>query len=407
MQLFRLYKAVDKVTLRGALKRVIVLAIMTAVTVGSVLTVNAATFNAVVDYNGERKTVQLFSDNTDDILDAAGIDPNADDLVIRGEDNSGPQITVKSAYNIKVLADGNAKEVTVHYGDPISAVLEKAGIKLSKNDYTVPSADSTVKGADDIQVKRKYNINVTADGKTSSAVVTEGTVENAVKEAGIDLSKDDIVTIKRNMAVSEGMNISVSRVTFDEVTETQKIAYTNRNEKTSALYIGQTKVKSAGKDGSQTVMLRRKLVEGKVADTEVLSKQVITQPQEQVTLVGTKKKPTGVASINGNGTITDQNGKTIKYKKVLTGRSSCYTGGGTTATGRPAAFGLVAVNPNIIPYGTRMYICSPDGKYVYGYATAADTGGGVMQGRIIADLYYDTYAQCKNFGMRTMNIYIL
>ncbi|MBE6830171.1 MAG: hypothetical protein E7519_08180, partial [Ruminococcaceae bacterium] len=69
--------------------------------------------------------------------------------------------------------------------------------------------------------------------------------------------------------------------------------------------------------------------------------------------------------------------------------------------------GLVAVNPKIIPYGSRLYICSPDGKVVYGYAIAADTGGGVMDGRIVADLYFNTVGQCRQFGNRKMNIYVL
>lgn len=78
-----------------------------------------------------------------------------------------------------------------------------------------------------------------------------------------------------------------------------------------------------------------------------------------------------------------------------------------TSTGRPVAFGNVAVNPNVIPYGTRMYICSPDGSYVYGYAIAADTGGALMSGRVLADLFYETPAECYSFGRRTMSVYIL
>ena len=51
--------------------------------------------------------------------------------------------------------------------------------------------------------------------------------------------------------------------------------------------------------------------------------------------------------------------------------STAYTGGGITATGAPAAVGRVAVNPNVIPYGTKLYIASPDGSIVYGYAIAS------------------------------------
>ena len=53
----------------------------------------------------------------------------------------------------------------------------------------------------------------------------------------------------------------------------------------------------------------------------------------------------------------------------------------------------MAVNPNIIPYGTLMYITSDDGSFVYGYAYAADTGTAMMEGHAFVDLYYQTYQE--------------
>ena len=61
----------------------------------------------------------------------------------------------------------------------------------------------------------------------------------------------------------------------------------------------------------------------------------------------------------------------------------------------------------MIPYGTKLFICSEDGKTVYGYATAADTGGAMLSGRILVDLYYDTVAECYQFGVRNMRVYVL
>jgi 3D (Asp-Asp-Asp) domain-containing protein len=148
-------------------------------------------------------------------------------------------------------------------------------------------------------------------------------------------------------------------------------------------------------------------VDGKVAGSEIVSTTPVEQPVDQVTLVGTKKKPSAYAIVDTSGTVTDQDGNPVNFKRKISGKCTAYTGGGTTSTGRAAAVGLVAVNPNVIPYGTRLYICSPDGRTVYGYAIAADTGGFAKQGRIIADLYYNTSSQCSSFGVRNMNIYVL
>ena len=108
----------------------------------------------------------------------------------------------------------------------------------------------------------------------------------------------------------------------------------------------------------------------------------------------------------------DKKGQPVKYKKLITGKCTAYsseqsTVGTVTSTGMKAQVGVVAVNPKVIPYGTKLYIVSPDGKTVYGYAIAGDTGGGVRKNELVCDLFMDTIAECIQFGRRTMNVYIL
>jgi 3D (Asp-Asp-Asp) domain-containing protein len=78
--------------------------------------------------------------------------------------------------------------------------------------------------------------------------------------------------------------------------------------------------------------------------------------------------------------------------------ATCYILKGTTASGLPVGPGIVAVDPTVIPLGTRLYIPG------YGKGIAADIGGGI-KGRII-DLWYSTYAQCAKWGRRTVTITI-
>jgi 3D (Asp-Asp-Asp) domain-containing protein/peptidoglycan hydrolase CwlO-like protein len=78
--------------------------------------------------------------------------------------------------------------------------------------------------------------------------------------------------------------------------------------------------------------------------------------------------------------------------------ATCYILKGTTASGMPVQKGVVAVDPNVIPLGTKLYVPG------YGNGVAADVGGGV-KGAII-DLWYPTYAQCAKWGRRTVTITI-
>jgi 3D (Asp-Asp-Asp) domain-containing protein len=82
-------------------------------------------------------------------------------------------------------------------------------------------------------------------------------------------------------------------------------------------------------------------------------------------------------------------------KRRLTVSATCYDLSGRTATGMPVGEGVVAVDPSVIPLGTRMYVPG------YGNGVAADVGGGI-KGDII-DLWM-TPSQCAAWGRRTVTI---
>jgi 3D (Asp-Asp-Asp) domain-containing protein len=84
-------------------------------------------------------------------------------------------------------------------------------------------------------------------------------------------------------------------------------------------------------------------------------------------------------------------------KRQLTVSATCYDLPGRTATGMPVGQGVVAVDPSVIPLGTRMYVPG------YGHGVAADVGGGI-KGDII-DLWM-TPSQCAAWGRRTVTITI-
>lgn len=83
-------------------------------------------------------------------------------------------------------------------------------------------------------------------------------------------------------------------------------------------------------------------------------------------------------------------------KRQLVVSATCYDLPGTTATGVPVGRGVVAVDPSVIPLGSRLYIPG------YGNGVAADIGGGI-RGNII-DLWFPTYAECAAWGRRTVTI---
>jgi 3D (Asp-Asp-Asp) domain-containing protein len=84
-------------------------------------------------------------------------------------------------------------------------------------------------------------------------------------------------------------------------------------------------------------------------------------------------------------------------ERQLTVSATCYDLSGRTATGMPVGQGVVAVDPSVIPLGTRLYVPG------YGHGVAADVGGGIKGDTI--DLWM-TPTQCAAWGRRTVTITI-
>jgi uncharacterized protein YabE (DUF348 family)/3D (Asp-Asp-Asp) domain-containing protein len=393
-------------------RQIVSLALTVVFAAGSVVTVMASTRYASVTLDGKAEPVmEINSADTSAILKQAGVSAGAEDVVLRTDEEGGNiDLTVKTAKRVFVSADGSRQSVLTHYGDTAADALKKAGVTLGANDAVAPSQTAKVESGMEISVRRRYSVSITADGKTKDALVWEGTVSDTLSQAGITLGTQDTTDPDVGAAVTESMKIKIARVTYKDVTSTQPIAFTTTTRRDSSLDAGTKTVTTQGQAGVKTVVTHQKLCDGKVVQSSVTKTEVTRQPVSQVVSVGTKESGGGTASgasVGADGTLVDQNGSSVSYRRVFTGRCSGYCTGTTTSTGLPAAYGRVAVNPNLIPYGTKLYICSPDGGVVYGYAVAADTGGAAMSGRIVADLYFPSYSQCIDFGNRTMNVYVL
>lgn len=404
-------KSKTKKRLECMSRNLVALVLMMTICVASVITVMAKTVEVTIVDNGEETSISIMDANQENVLETAvryqRIQPvgEEDSVVFDSETN---QLTIRRGIDVTVTADGETRKVDLYYGDTVAEAVEKAGFVYGENDVLSLDADKALEKDAEVTITRYYHVSVTADGKTQELLVKEGDVQSALDAASITLGKEDMADVKLDTALSEGLAIKVARVTYEEETKKESVDYAVKQVKTDSLYEGETKVQTKGVEGERTIVYRNKLVDGKVVETEEISNEVTKKPVDKVELVGTKERPSAAyASISADGTLIDHNGNKVSYVKSFTGRCTAYTGGGWTATGRPAQYGNIAVDPDVIPYGSKLYICSPDGSIVYGYATAADTGGFASMGYIMADLYFDTYQECANFGVRNMTIYVL
>ena len=116
----------------------------------------------------------------------------------------------------------------------------------------------------------------------------------------------------------------------------------------------------------------------------------------------------GVPMSQKGSVAVDENGVPYSYSRLIVGKATAYSGDPITSRGTVPVQGTVAVDPREIPYGTRMYIVSADGRYVYGYGVAEDTGGFIYyENGATVDLFMYSESDCDQWGWRTAYIYIL
>ena len=161
-------------------------------------------------------------------------------------------------------------------------------------------------------------------------------------------------------------------------------------ERVDTLPKGEEKVLQEGAVGLDEVEEEIHYKQGDVIDTKELQRKTITPMQPKVVQVGTRE--------------VEVSRSYDRVREVITMEATAYLptdggGDGITATGIRARHGVVAVDPNVIPLGTRVYIPG------YGEAIAADTGGDIVGNRI--DVVLEDYGSAMQFGRRIVDVYIL
>ena len=253
-----------------------------------------------------------------------------------------------------------------------------------------------------------FSVTLIADGTTTEHEVDGGTVSELLRNAGINVRETDEVTPSLDTLLQENDVIRVKRRAYITRRVREPIPAKTLRIPTFELASGEEELIQQGEDGLRIATYAQVPdEEGNEGEEYLHSEEILRKPVHTKILTGFTVEP--VSDFNFEYAF-DENGEPVGYEGVLrTQRAAGYSAraGARTASGLKAGVGHVAVNPKQIPYGKKLYIASPDGKFVYGYAIAADTGTALTQGLIGVDLFYDTYAESANNGIKNVDIYIL
>ena len=299
----------------------------------------------------------------------------------------------------------------------VKDALKKAEIKLKKGTALNYSADTLLEDGMTIEIYDIYKITLTVDGKTLTKKVSGETVEDALNVLGVELKGKAFTKPALDKELKNGMEISVFRVETKKRTEEEAIPYETEYTYSDSLYRNRTRTLESGVEGTKAVVYEDTYINGELQNSAKKSEKVHEKPSRELVQVGTKVNvvTTGLPVGTPISEMAEPsylkigaNGLPTNYRSVINAQATAYCiPGGITSTGKRAQTGYIAVDPKEIPYGTEMYIVSADGRYVYGYCIAADTGSYIYDVDWTVDLYMNSEAQCRTWGRRDIIIYVL
>ena len=252
--------------------------------------------------------------------------------------------------------------------------LAAAGVRFGPHDLVSPEPGTPLKGGLHIFIRRARAIELAIGSEREVVFSRAGTIAELFRERGITLNPRDRLSPGLATPTREGLAVSLTLVKDEIIVEKTLIAREVIYLKDPGLAFGKSYVLQWGSDGAISRQYKITYENGQEIDRLFLSEER-TDSEKKVVAVGTYQS----ATVASGGGCED-----VSFSKAMSVYATWYNavsaGGSTTATGAFLDYGIIAVDPRVIPLGTR--ICVPG----YGIGIAADTGGGIFGNRI--DLGY-------------------
>lgn len=314
---------------------------------------------------------------------------------------------VSESMHIVEISDTHGQSgVIVTCATDVNTIVDQAGLTAPSSEDELQIVESD--GRDRIHVLRAFTVPVTADGTTTDLVATDETVGELLDEAGIEVGEADVVEPALDEVLERGDSVTLQRVEYVDYTTEETIPIETEYRE-SSLYYRDTDaqlVLEEGQEGLDVVTWREVWVDGELTETVEAGRETVVPMEPAVVKCYGEGVPvsifTGPEVVDG---VPVEGVEAVYTSQRSTGYSASKTAKG--ASGQRLTYGTVAVDPSVIPYGTLLYITSDDGRFVYGYAYAADTGTAMMAGHAFVDLYYETYEESVTSAVIPVTVYVI
>ncbi len=264
----------------------------------------------------------------------------------------------------------------------VGEALEENGIILREGDLLEPAADTPLQSDLQVDLRPSKSIRIQVDGDLIQTRATGTTVGEALSDAGVALLGLDYSLPPLDAPLPSDGEVRIVRVDEQLIVEQEPVPFDTVFEADPELEIDNQRILDPGTYGIEANRIRLRFEDGLEVERIEEGTWQVREPEPKRVGYGTRIEIRSASTADGP----------IEYWRAIEMWATSYSPSragvspdapnfGITASGLPLTKGLVAIDRSLIPFGTRLYIPG------YGFAIAADTGGGV-RGRWI-DLGYD------------------
>ncbi|WP_338787885.1 ubiquitin-like domain-containing protein [Metabacillus sp. FJAT-53654] len=352
--------------------------------------------------NGKEEKIRTHADTVSALLKEIEID-------IRKEDGISPAAGKKIEDNMEIVYEAS-KPINVAIGekrrtiwttaDTVKELIQQENLDVTEHDKIEPALDTKIEKDLSLTIDKAFKLTLNVGEEKQQVWTTSTTVADFLKEHNVKLNELDEVKPALTAKINEKSAITVTRI--EKVTDVveEPIAFDVVTKSDSSIDKGKQKVIDSGKEGKLKKHYEVVVENGKEISRKLLKKETVEESKDRVVALGTK-----IASPVSTATVSRGNDSVAKefYVNSTAYTASCSGCSGTTATGvnlraNPNAK-VIAVDPNVIPLGTKVYV---EG---YGYAVAADTGSAIKGNKI--DVFIPTKSAAYRWGSKKVKIKIL
>lgn len=252
----------------------------------------------VTVYDGESEVTFVTSAKTvEEALKKAGTDITPRDAVEPARDTQ----LVSRNYNINVyrarpvlVVDGEKRETVVSPYKSAKQIAEEAGVTLHAEDIAeverVEDVLSDGAAAQKLVIDRAVPLKLELYGKMADVRTQATTVRELMKEKGVVLAAQDGASHTPEQPIAAGMVLRIWRNGTQTITEEQAVPAPVRTIRNSDKEVGYREVQTPGKPGKKTVTYEINMQNGREVSRKEIQSVVTVQPQEEVVVVGTKRR---------------------------------------------------------------------------------------------------------------------